>query len=156
MEHSWSEIRSEIMIKQYPASLFLWHKVAYNRTFPCMEATYPRGLWMRQSGSLWHKRAGIATSWKYFSSLKLSTNESTISTLPTNESAPLCWPDQMCWCCNFSSTPAALLLRQLFVPLIGLLKSSVTNENLLIFIKQISISSYSMIVYWDRSNIHPR
>ena len=29
------------------------------------------------------------TSWKYFSSIKLSTNESTISTLPTNGSAPL-------------------------------------------------------------------
>ena len=56
-----------------------------NRTFPCMEATYPYaiknqqgaskipprgilrskapcwGLWMRRAGSLWHKRAGIAT-----------------------------------------------------------------------------------------------
>ena len=58
-----------------------------------MEATYhlchkelarSRGLWMRQDGSLWHKRSGI--------SIKLSTNESTISTLPTNESAPLCIP----------------------------------------------------------------
>ena len=28
----------------------LWHKGAYNRTFPCMEATYP----------LWHKRAGVS------------------------------------------------------------------------------------------------
>ena len=27
----------------------LWHKGAYNRTFPCMEATYP------------YKRAGVAT-----------------------------------------------------------------------------------------------
>ena len=64
----------------------LWHKGAYNRTFPCMEANYPyaiknqrgaskkplvggflrskapsRGLWMRRAGSLWHKSAGGAT-----------------------------------------------------------------------------------------------
>ena len=48
----------------------LCHKAAYNRTFPCMEATYPS--W--RVGSLWHKRAGVATSWKYFSSIKLPTN----------------------------------------------------------------------------------
>ena len=35
---------------------------------------YGRGLWMRQAGSLWHKRAGVATPWKYFSSITLSTN----------------------------------------------------------------------------------
>ena len=34
---------------------------------------------MRAAGSLWHKRAGVATSY-----------ESTISTFPINESAPLC------------------------------------------------------------------
>ena len=64
----------------------LWHKGAYKRTIPCMEATYP----------LCHKRAGVAISWKYFSSsVKLSTNESQASTIPTNESAPLCsvFPD---------------------------------------------------------------
>ena len=38
-------------------------------------------------GSLWHKRAGIATLWKYFNTLKLSTNESQAS---INESGP-CW-----------------------------------------------------------------
>ena len=48
---------------------------------------------MRRASSLWHRRAGVATPWKYFSSIKLSTNESTISTIPTNESAPLCCPD---------------------------------------------------------------
>ena len=53
-----------------------------------------RGLWMRRAGSLWHKRAGVATPWKYLSSIKLSTNESTISTLPINESAPLCVTSQ--------------------------------------------------------------
>ena len=31
----------------------LWHKGAYNRIFPCMEANYP---WMQRTGSLWHKR----------------------------------------------------------------------------------------------------
>ena len=60
-------------------------KGAYKRTFPCMEATYPYLL------SLWHKRA---QSWrsniiKYFSSIKLSADESQASTLPTNESVPL-------------------------------------------------------------------
>ena len=65
----------------------LWHKGAYNRTFPCMEATYPlchkeparskqkapsRGLWMRQAGSLWHKRAGVATLWSRSNQLEQS------------------------------------------------------------------------------------
>ena len=58
----------------------LWHKVAYNRTFPCIEANYSyaikkqkaprRGLWMRRAGSLWHKR-----HWRS-NTMKLSTNES--------------------------------------------------------------------------------
>ena len=76
----------------------LWHKGAYNRTFPCMEANYPyaiknqrgaskkplvggflrskapsRGLWMRRAGSLWHKR-----HWRS-NTMKLSTNESRAS-----------------------------------------------------------------------------
>ena len=76
----------------------LWHKGAYNRTFPCMEANYPyaiknqrgaskkplvggflrskapsRGLWMRGAGSLWHKR-----HWRS-NTMKLSTNESRAS-----------------------------------------------------------------------------
>ena len=33
--HSKSEIRSGVS---------LWHKDAYNRTFPCMEATYPSAI----------------------------------------------------------------------------------------------------------------
>ena len=53
----------------------LWHKGAYNRTFPCMEATYPLyhkeparskqrlGALDARAGSLWHKRAGVATLW---------------------------------------------------------------------------------------------
>ena len=31
---------------------------------------------MWRAGSLWHKRVGVATSWKYFSSIKVWTNES--------------------------------------------------------------------------------
>ena len=40
----WSEIRSEILAGS------VWHKGAYNRTFPCMEATY----------HLWHGIKGLA------------------------------------------------------------------------------------------------
>ena len=55
--------------------------MAYDRTFPCMEANYysqwyivpSRGLRMRRAGSLWYKIAGTSNT------LKLSTNESRAS-----------------------------------------------------------------------------
>ena len=69
----------------------------YNRSFPCMEATYPyaietqrkarnapsRGLWVTWAGSLWHKRAGVVTN-------DLNQSEHSIWGLSTNESSPLC------------------------------------------------------------------
>ena len=44
-----------------------------------------------------YKRAGVATSSKYFSSIKLSTNESTISTLPTKCSTLSICSDLIVW-----------------------------------------------------------
>ena len=48
----------------------------YNRFFPCMEATFMPWrhseiqemplLWVPWAGSLWHKRAGVATLWAPF------------------------------------------------------------------------------------------
>ena len=40
---------------------------------------YPsRRLWVPWAGSLWHKRAGLESIWKYFITMNLSTNESTV------------------------------------------------------------------------------
>ena len=44
-----------------------------------------------------HKRAGVTSVWKYFSSIKLSTNDSQASTLTTYRSAPLCLLKPV-WC----------------------------------------------------------
>ena len=51
-----------------------------------------RGLWVPWGGSLWHKRAGVATPWKYFNTLKFSTNECQALTFleSGSESGPDC------------------------------------------------------------------
>ena len=92
----------------------LWHKGAYNRTFPCMEANYPyaiknqrgaskkplvggflrskapsRGLWIRGVGSLWHKRHWCSNT------MNLSTNESGPHTKNLHQTSllQLCTPE---------------------------------------------------------------
>ena len=70
-------IKNKLVASKYAS---LWHKGSYNRTFLCMESTYPYAInnqkgasrktrWMRRAGSLWHETAGVSKI------LKLSTNE---------------------------------------------------------------------------------
>ena len=88
----WSERRSEIIFirdpRWFPYAIKNQRGASKIRSLRSKASS--RGIWIRRAGSLWHKRAGVATSWKYFSLTNLPTNESRISTLLTNESAPLC------------------------------------------------------------------
>ena len=77
---------STAVIRDYDVDtpVLLCHKEPPRRIqSPLLGALERKIFCLLLAGSLWHKR-------KYFSSIKLWTNESQASTIPTNESAPLC------------------------------------------------------------------
>ena len=54
------------------------HDVADASSLMPLDKATSRGFWVPWAGSLWHKRAGVASLWTYFITMKLSTNESAV------------------------------------------------------------------------------